>query len=73
MKFVAGMDVKLTDKFAAALMKRKTNKTNWAIRRGVVISCNSIYVYVQWAGNKTFETLSVRAVEEVINVGERFL
>lgn len=61
--YAVGDEVKLTDRFAATLMRRPTNKLNWAARRGVVNNINRIHVFVTWSGNRSAEQLPLAAVE----------
>lgn len=66
-KFKPGEPVKLTDKFAATLMRRRTAssrwKVDWKTRCGAVYSCNSHDVLILWDGRKTFDSYPIAAVE----------
>lgn len=66
MTFAKGSVVKLTDAYAATLMrsKRTRAKTNWFLRRGEVMWSNSVQVAIKWEGNKVSgDPTPLRAVE----------
>jgi len=52
---IKGMRVKLTDKAALGLSKRKKNKIDWAARRGVVQWNSNGLLAVRWEGRATPE------------------
>jgi hypothetical protein len=61
--FEHGDMVKLTDRFAAALVAGK-HVVDWTARRGVVYRSNDHEVFVIWQGRRTAEPLPVKAVEK---------
>lgn len=63
MTIVAGDHVKLTERFAATLMRRPQNKLDWAARRGVVRLSNKLHVWVIWDGRRYQEQLPHRVLE----------
>lgn len=61
--FEKGSIVKLTDKYATALSKRKGNPKEWIGRLGKVLNCNKDCVSILWNGRKTADYVPHKAVE----------
>lgn len=67
-KFQQGDRVKLTDRFANALMKSEIKRAIWRNRRGVVHSANSNDVRIMWPGRSSYDVVPLKAVEKVEGV-----
>ena len=58
-----GERVKVTRRFANALLKRPRKRIDWHTRRGVVVRCNANHVAITWEGRKSLEFLPLKAIE----------
>jgi hypothetical protein len=62
--FDRGARVRLSEKYALALMRRQKNRINWVARRGVVIRCSKKgEVYIVWDGCRSADAVPLRAVD----------
>jgi hypothetical protein len=60
--FSRGDQVRMTERYAIALMKCPGCKIDWVHRRGTVRACNRTTVTVLWPGRSSVEIHDVRSV-----------
>ncbi len=63
-EFSLGDSVKLTHRFACALMRSK-HRIDWRVRVGTVKAVNSYEVFILWDGRKTPEAFPLKGVERI--------